>query len=244
MRSAAKLSYQQAQAAIDGRADETTGPLLAPVLEPLYAAYRALEARARRARAARSRPCPSARSSSTPDGTVDRVVMTPERLDAHRLIEEFMILANVAAAETLERAHTAADLSGARRARHGTGQCAARIPADARHLAAQGGRAACRAVQPHPRPGEGPRGRETRQRGGAAHPGAGRVRRRELRPFRAQPAPLRAFHLADPPLCRSGRAPRADPRAASSATARCRTTRTCGPWARSQRPSRPPSGAP
>ena len=38
-----------------------------------------------------------------PDGTVDRVI-TPPRLDAHRLIEEFMILANVAAAETLERA--------------------------------------------------------------------------------------------------------------------------------------------
>ncbi len=37
-----------------------------------------------------------------PDGTVDRVV-TPLRLDAHRLIEEFMILANVAAAETLEK---------------------------------------------------------------------------------------------------------------------------------------------
>ena len=37
-----------------------------------------------------------------PDGTVDRVVV-PERLDAHRLIEEFMILANVAAAETLEK---------------------------------------------------------------------------------------------------------------------------------------------
>jgi ribonuclease R len=36
------------------------------------------------------------------DGTVDRVVV-PERLDAHRLIEEFMILANVAAAETLEK---------------------------------------------------------------------------------------------------------------------------------------------
>ena len=39
----------------------------------------------------------------TAHGTVDRVI-TPERLDAHRLIEEFMILANVAAAETLERA--------------------------------------------------------------------------------------------------------------------------------------------
>ena len=38
-----------------------------------------------------------------PDGTVDRVLV-PERLDAHRLIEEFMILANVAAAETLEKA--------------------------------------------------------------------------------------------------------------------------------------------
>jgi ribonuclease R len=28
MRSAAKLNYQQAQAAIDGRPDDTTGPLL------------------------------------------------------------------------------------------------------------------------------------------------------------------------------------------------------------------------
>jgi ribonuclease R len=36
------------------------------------------------------------------DGTVDRVIV-PERLDAHRLIEEFMILANVAAAEALEK---------------------------------------------------------------------------------------------------------------------------------------------
>ena len=37
------------------------------------------------------------------DGTVDRVI-TPPRLEAHRLIEEFMILANVAAAEICERA--------------------------------------------------------------------------------------------------------------------------------------------
>ncbi len=39
MRSAAKLSYEQAQAAIDGRPDETTAPLLEPVLKPLYAAH-------------------------------------------------------------------------------------------------------------------------------------------------------------------------------------------------------------
>jgi ribonuclease R len=40
------------------------------------------------------------------DGTVDRVIM-PQRLESHRLIEEFMILANVAAAETCERARVA-----------------------------------------------------------------------------------------------------------------------------------------
>src|ERR1700729_4070592 len=43
MRSAAKLSYEQAQAAIDGRPDETTGPLLENVLRPLWAAYRAVK---------------------------------------------------------------------------------------------------------------------------------------------------------------------------------------------------------
>jgi ribonuclease R len=39
------------------------------------------------------------------DGSVDRVFV-PERLAAHRLIEEFMIQANVAAAETLEKARS------------------------------------------------------------------------------------------------------------------------------------------
>ena len=43
MRSAAKLSYEQAQAAIDGETDDTTGPLLEPVLKPLWAAYAALK---------------------------------------------------------------------------------------------------------------------------------------------------------------------------------------------------------
>ena len=52
MRSAAKLSYEQAQAAIDGRPDDTTGPLLEPVLKPLWAAYACAEAGARCARAA------------------------------------------------------------------------------------------------------------------------------------------------------------------------------------------------
>jgi ribonuclease R len=102
MRSVAKLSYVQAQAAVDGWPDGTTGPLLALVLEPLYAAYRCLK-RARDDRAPLDLDLPERKIVLTAHNTVDRVV-TPERLDAHRLIEEFMILANISAAETLERA--------------------------------------------------------------------------------------------------------------------------------------------
>jgi ribonuclease R len=102
MRSAAKLSYPQAQAAIDGRPDEVTGPLLQPVLRPLWAAYETIK-KARSARAPLDLDLPERKILLKADGTVDRVLV-PERLDAHRLIEEFMILANVAAAETLEKA--------------------------------------------------------------------------------------------------------------------------------------------
>ena len=108
-RSAAKLSYQQAQAAIDGQPDDKTGPLLETILKPLWAAYRRHGAR-RATSAARSiSTCPSARSSSTTKGMVADVRI-PERLDAHRLIEEMMIAANVAAAETLEKHKIAAAL--------------------------------------------------------------------------------------------------------------------------------------
>jgi ribonuclease R len=103
IRSAAKLSYQQAQRAIDGWPDEVSGPLTGNVLEPLYAAYRAVK-RARDERAPLDLDIPERKIVLTAHNTVDRV-MTPERLDSHRLIEEFMILANVAAAETLERGH-------------------------------------------------------------------------------------------------------------------------------------------
>ncbi|MGZ5896619.1 MAG: ribonuclease R [Xanthobacteraceae bacterium] len=104
MRSAAKLHYAQAQAAIDGQTDDTTSPLLEDILRPLYAAYAALK-RARIERDPLDLDLPERKILLKPDGSVDRVI-TPERLDAHRLIEEFMILANVAAAETLERVRT------------------------------------------------------------------------------------------------------------------------------------------
>ncbi|MFK0330580.1 ribonuclease R [Rhizobium sp. NPDC090275] len=101
MKSAAKLSYQQAQAAIDGNPDDKAGPLLEPILKPLWHAYEVMK-RGRERRQPLELDMPERKIQLKPDGTVDRVVVPP-RLDAHKLIEEMMIQANVAAAETLEK---------------------------------------------------------------------------------------------------------------------------------------------
>jgi ribonuclease R len=102
IRSAARLHYEQAQLAVSGRPDEITEPITKNILDPLYAAYRAVR-RARDERGPLDLELPERKIVLKSDGTVDRVIM-PQRLEAHRLIEEFMILANVAAAETCERA--------------------------------------------------------------------------------------------------------------------------------------------
>src|SRR5580658_8988919 len=102
IRSAAKLHYEQAQFAVSGRADEVAEPIAQKILEPLYAAYRTV-LRARDERGPLDLDIPERKIVLKSDGTVDRVIM-PQRLESHRLIEEFMILANVAAAETCERA--------------------------------------------------------------------------------------------------------------------------------------------
>ncbi|WP_407174932.1 ribonuclease R [Bradyrhizobium sp. STM 3562] len=101
MRSAAKLHYAQVQAAIDGQPDDSTGPLLDPILKPLYAAHEAIK-HARKERDPLDLDIPERKILLKADGTVDRVIV-PQRLEAHKLIEEFMILANVAAAEMLEK---------------------------------------------------------------------------------------------------------------------------------------------
>ncbi len=100
MRSAAKLSYQEAQAAIDGKPSEKCRPIMERVLEPLWAAY-AVVAEARDRRQPLDLDLPERKILLDATGRVDRIVV-PERLAAHRLIEEFMIQANVAAAEALE----------------------------------------------------------------------------------------------------------------------------------------------
>jgi ribonuclease R len=104
MRSAAKLSYQEAQAAIDGNVSEKCAPLMERALKPLWAAYGAL-CKARDKRGPLDLDLPERKILLDEQGRVARIV-TPERLDAHRLIEEMMIQANVAAAETLEENRT------------------------------------------------------------------------------------------------------------------------------------------
>jgi len=100
MRSAAKLAYEQAQAAIEGRTDEVTETIVEPVLKPLWAAYAALK-REREERDPLDLDLPERKLLLDEQGRL-KAVRWPERLDAHRLVEECMILANVAAAETLE----------------------------------------------------------------------------------------------------------------------------------------------
>ncbi len=100
MRSAAKLNYQEAQAAIDGKPSEKAAQLLEPVLRPLWACYACLS-QAREKRGPLDLDLPERKIVLDKEGRVADVIV-PERLDAHRLIEEFMIQANVAAAETLE----------------------------------------------------------------------------------------------------------------------------------------------
>jgi ribonuclease R len=100
MKSHAKLSYQEAQAAIDGDVSEKCAPLMERALKPLWQAYAAL-AKARDKRGPLDLDLPERKIKLDAQGRVEKIV-TPERLAAHRLIEEMMIQANVAAAETLE----------------------------------------------------------------------------------------------------------------------------------------------
>jgi len=100
MRSRARLTYEALQAAADGKADAQLTPLLHEVVEPLYAAFRALD-RARAARGTLELEIAERRVQLNEDGTVAAIVPRA-RLDSHRLIELFMVTANEAAATALE----------------------------------------------------------------------------------------------------------------------------------------------
>lgn len=101
IKSVASLHYTEVQEARDGRPNERCAGLLEEVITPLYEAYEATKT-ARAMRQPLDLDLPERKIELTEDGRVKSVAFR-ERLDAHRLIEEFMILANVAAAEELIR---------------------------------------------------------------------------------------------------------------------------------------------
>ena len=100
MRSAARLTYSEVQNAADRGAD---GGLEAPVrasIPALYGACRALRT-ARERRGALDLDLPERAVTLADDGSVAHIGVAP-RYESHRVIEEFMIAANVAAATALE----------------------------------------------------------------------------------------------------------------------------------------------
>lgn len=100
MKSAARLTYDQVQAAKDGQTDAVTAPLMAHVINPLYAAYDILD-KARTARGAMAIEGNEYKAVvDRTTGAVKDIVKRPS-LESNKLIEEFMILANVAAASAL-----------------------------------------------------------------------------------------------------------------------------------------------
>ena len=101
MRSAARLTYNRVQRAINGTPDAEIEPLMDEVVRPLYGAYRVLLA-AREARGALDLDLPERQVTLGKDGHIATIGVR-ERLDSHKLIEEFMVLANVAAAQALEQ---------------------------------------------------------------------------------------------------------------------------------------------
>ncbi len=97
MRSVARLTYEQVQAARDARED----PVAPGHLDNLYNAFACLSA-ARSARGSLELELPERKVVLDDTGTVTNIAPV-SRFDSHKLIEEFMIAANVAAARELKR---------------------------------------------------------------------------------------------------------------------------------------------
>ena len=104
MRSAASLTYKSAQDAFDGHPDAALSAPVKEALKGLWACYQSLVT-ARKARDPLDLDLPERRVVIGQDGKVASIGFR-QRLESMRLIEEFMVLANVAAAESLEKART------------------------------------------------------------------------------------------------------------------------------------------
>lgn len=100
MRSRARLTYEQLELALNGKTDTTTEPLLTDVINPLYGCYKTLK-KARDLRGTIQVEKIENTFDLSDDGSI-QAVKARSRLDSHQLIEELMIAANVAAANTLQ----------------------------------------------------------------------------------------------------------------------------------------------
>ncbi len=98
MRSHARLTYAQAQEAFDGKPGSIAEPVK-DILADIFAAYTALR-KARNERAPLAIELPERRVHVNDKGLVTEITLR-DRFDAHKLVEEFMIQANVAAAQAL-----------------------------------------------------------------------------------------------------------------------------------------------
>jgi ribonuclease R len=96
----ANIAYEDAQAAIDGTAGLVDPQVVEKALKPLWACWQALLA-ARNKRGPLELDIPERRVVLDEKGRILSVAAR-ERLDAHRLVEDYMIAANVAAACALE----------------------------------------------------------------------------------------------------------------------------------------------
>ncbi|MFC4292115.1 ribonuclease R [Sphingorhabdus arenilitoris] len=96
-RIAANIAYEDAQAAVDGKLPHE---MLEPALKPLWACWKLLF-KARQNREPLAIDMPERRITLDEKGRVTGVAVR-ETLDANRLVEDFMIAANVAAAKALE----------------------------------------------------------------------------------------------------------------------------------------------
>jgi len=101
MRSRARLTYKQVQEGHDGDTRNLSSDFCESVIRPLYGAYQALN-NARIKRGVLDLDLPEQKVKLGSDGMVKDIVRTP-RYDSHRVIEEFMIAANIAAANSIQR---------------------------------------------------------------------------------------------------------------------------------------------
>lgn len=99
MRSKARLTYNQVENAIKGNPDAQCSLLLDSVIMPLYGAYKSL-VKARTQRGTLELDIPERRIVFNDEGRIAYIALR-EQLESNKLIEEFMIAANVAAAKTL-----------------------------------------------------------------------------------------------------------------------------------------------